>query len=268
MRKRSLIGLLILGFLSLSFLNAQSGIYFRMGYYSPQASTFNNDLREIINQNLQDTELTLQAEGFSAQSSLMDKIKGALASGGEIEIFMHPRISLGVGAEYWSETRYGSLEGSGSLLGSTASFNMDFEGKFSLLPILATVRFHLPVDKFLFYLGGGAGYYLSKVIFTELEEIRISGAVVSADKYEIESSGQAILPHLNGGLNFEIFENLIVCLDIRYPLGKISSYEIKKSTETTDVGKKLTYVDRQGKEKNFVLELSGFNFGLIIKFVF
>lgn len=259
---------MILGFLSFSFLDAQSGIYLRLGCFNPSASTFNDDLREVVNQNLQNTGLMLQADGLSAKSVLMDKIKGALSYGGEIEIFMRPRVSLSLGVEYWGETRPGSVQGEGNLWGDSVNFTMKFEGRFSLLPIVATFRFHFPLDNFRFYAGGGAGYYLSRFILSEIEEIKMGGAVASADKYEAKSSGHAFLPHLNGGVNFSISQSVAICLDIRYLLGKIGSYEIKKSAESTDIGRKLTYLDKQGKEKNFSLELSGFNIGLFVKFIF
>ncbi|MGB8952049.1 MAG: hypothetical protein WCC06_05205 [Candidatus Aminicenantales bacterium] len=256
--------------LGMFFLDASPriGLYFRGSYYAPSAVTFNDELRTLYNQSLQSTERLLQSYGLSTNLVWMEKIKGALSYGGGLEVFLPPRFSFVLDVEHWRRTRPASVEGSGSFLGSTVGFLLREKGEFSVWPLMATVRYYFPLDKVQFYLGTGVGYYLGIMKWTEISVVEIGGAVIDSEKTEQEGRGRAVLPHFDGGVDFPVTENLVISAEFRYIIGRIESFEISKSAETADVGKKITYINTKGEEINFPLELSGVHFGILLKILF
>jgi hypothetical protein len=229
------------------------------GFYSPSSSTFNQGSVSPTNLTLEYFGSILRAAGVSPAINKLDKMGWAMTLGGEIEVYLWPRISVALAAECWRSTRQASVEapGGGGAGNGFSGFNYQFEVTASLIPIFTTVRYHfgLPLKGLAFHVGGGAGYCLGRI------GMNWNSPYVGSDI--LESKGSAFVFHLSGGCELRIFEFLSAALDIRYPLGKIKEFMIVESSRSTE--KKLTFADENGELKAFQWELDGPNIGLYLK---
>ncbi|MGQ9471629.1 MAG: hypothetical protein ACUVR0_08070 [Candidatus Aminicenantales bacterium] len=122
--------------------------------------------------------------------------------------------------------------------GNSYDFKDKLSGERSLIPILGTVRVALPYKKFRAYIRGGVGYYMGKIAFKWDQDLRKNGNSIEKRSLEWEASGKAIIPHIDGGFDFDISENLLFSADLKYPIGKIKTFKVDKNTEDPDsVGK-------------------------------
>ena len=234
----------------------------RGGFYSPSSSTFNKGSVPPTNLELEYFASILRAAGVSPAINKLDKMGWAMTLGGEIEVYLWPRISVALAAECWRSTRRASVEapGGGGAGSGFSGFNYQFEVTASLIPIFTTVRYHfgLPLKGLAFHVGGGAGYCLARI------GMAWNSPYVGSDT--LESKGSAFVFHLSGGCELRIFEFLSAALDIRYPLGKIKEFMIVESSRSTE--KKLAFTDENGEMQVFQWELNGPNIGLFLKFRF
>ncbi len=258
-------------FISLSSFGAEKrvAISFRAGLYSPSSQTYNDDVIPPINNMLTEFTAWLSSAGLNAKLDELDEIKGGMTYGGEIEFFVVPQFSLAFGAELWKKKPSASVKANGVVGGDSYDISEDYQIEASLTPLLLTLRVNLSSERFRAYLGGGAGYYMGKILVKDEWDWKENGVSFEKGSHQIESTGESIIPHVNGGFDFDLSENLSISADLRYSFGTIKSFEIKKdTTDPTSIGKNLTYEDVNGVEKDFKWELSGFNFGVNLKIKF
>ncbi len=239
------------------------------GFYSPSSSTYNNEVIPPVNNSLTEFNAWLSSTGLKSNLDELDEIKGGIVFGGEVEFFVSRQFSFSFGADYWKQTPKASVGASGTVGGDSYDISDKYQINFSLIPIFTTLRVSLPSEMFRAYIGAGIGYYMGKIVLKEEWDLKENGVSVEKGSHELESSGKAIIPHLNGGFDFDITKSISISADLRYPLGKIKSFRIEKDTsDPTNVGENLKYEDVNGEEKDFKWELSGFNFGVNLKFKF
>lgn len=239
------------------------------GFFTPSSTTYNNDIVPFVNNSLTEFNAWLSSAGLKSNMDELDEIKGGITFGGEVEFFVSSKFSFAIGAEYWRKIPQASVEASGKINGDSYEISERYKIDTSLIPVIATLRISLPSDNFRAYIGGGVGYYMGKVVLKEEWDWKENGISFEKGEHEIESSGKAIIPHLNGGFDLDLTKNISISADLRYPFGTIKSFKIEKDTsDPTSVGETLKYEDVNGEEKEFKWELSGFNFGVNIKFKF
>lgn len=244
-------------------------ISLRSGLYTPSSSTYNNEVIPPVNNSLTEFNAWLSSAGLKSNMDELDEIKGGIAFGGEIEFFVSRQFSFAIGAEYWRQTPKASIEASGTVSGDSYDISDKYQIEASLIPVLATVRISFPSNKFRAFMGAGIGYYMGKIILKEEWDWKENGISFEKGSHEIESSGKSLIPHLNGGFDFDITKNISISADLRYPLGTIKTFKIERNTsDLASIGENLKYEDVNGKEKEFKWELSGFNFGVNLKFKF
>lgn len=261
----------LLLFLSVFLTGQDRKIAFSLkgGFYTPSSSTFNNDVVPSVNNALTDFNAWLSSAGLKSSMDELDEIKGGITLGGEVEFFVSSRFSFAIGVEYWRQKPKASVEASGKIGGDSYDISSKYDIETSLIPVIATLRASLPSDNFRAYMGAGIGYYMGKVVLKESWDWKENGISFEKGEHELESSGKAIIPHLNGGFDFDLTKNISICADLRYPFGTIKSFKIEKDTsDPASVGESLKYEDANGEEKEYKWELSGFNFGISIKFKF
>jgi hypothetical protein len=265
--------ILIISILSFSILliGEEKRIAFSLkgGLYSPSSTTYNEEVVPPVNNAFTEFNAWLSSAGLKANMNELDEIKGGMTFGGEVEFFVTSKFSFAFGAEYWKKTPEAFVEASGTVSGDSYDISDKYKIDFSLIPIFTTLRVSLPSERFRAYLGAGIGYYMGKVVLREEWDWKENGISFEKGSHEVESSGKAIIPHINGGFDFDILKNISICADLRYPFGKIKSFKIEKDTsDPTVIGENLKYEDVNGEEKDFKWELNGFNFGLSLKFKF
>lgn len=239
------------------------------GLYTPSSSTYNNEVLPPVNNSLTRFNAWLSSMGLKSNLDELDEIKGGITFGGEVEFFVSREFSFSFGAEYWKRTPEASIKASGTVSGDSYEISYKSQIEFSLIPVFTTLRVSLPSEMFRVYIGAGIGYYMGKIVLKQEWDEKENGISFEKGSHELESSGKAIIPHLNGGFDFDITKNISISADLRYPFGKIKSFRIDKDTsDPTAVGENLKYDDVNGEEKDFKWELSGFNFGVNLKFKF
>ncbi len=241
----------------------------RGGLYTPSSSTYNDEVLPPVNNSFTEFNAWLSSAGLKSNMNELDEIKGGMTFGGEIEFFVSRSFSLAIGAEHWIQKPKASIEATGKISGDSYEISDEFEVSASLIPIVATLRVNLPSERFRAYIGAGMGYYMGKIVLKEEWDWKENGVSFEKGSYEIESSGKAVIPHINGGFDFDITKNISISTDLRYPFGTIKAFKIEKDTsDPTSVGENLRFEDVNGKEKDFKWELSGFNFAVNLKFKF
>ncbi len=241
----------------------------RGGLYTPSSSTYNDEVLPPVNNSFTEFTAWLSSAGLKTNLDELDEIKGGMTYGGEVEFFVSRNLSFAIGAEYWIQKPKASIKASGSISGDSYEISDEFEVSASLIPVVATLRVGLPSERFRAYIGGGIGYYMGKVFIKEEWDWKENGISFEKGSHEIESSGKAVIPHINGGFDFDIKKNISISADLRYPLGTIKAFKIEKDTsDPRSIGENLKFEDVNGEEKDFKWELSGFNFGVNIKFKF
>jgi len=266
--KRIAIGLLAL---SVMVFGGDSKFSFSLkgGYYLPSSSSYNNDYVPMVNNNINELNSYLTSLGFTNTVNELKKLGGSLVLGGELEFFASDQVAIVLGAEYWWKNSSGSLDSSGTLAEVTYGVAESSRVKMSVLPILGTLRVNLPFKGLRAYLGGGAGYYLGQVVIEETWNWTEDAETVDSGTREIKSTGSAIIPHTNAGIDLNLTKNIALAVDIRYPFGAIKSFKIKRDTgDSSSVGQKFTFEVANGGEKDFKWELSGLNFGINLKIRF
>jgi hypothetical protein len=264
MRKGILALALLAGILIVPGLSGEKKFAFalRGGFYSPSSSTFNKGSVPPTNLELEYFASILRAAGISPAIDKLDEMSWAVTLGGEIEMYLWPRISVALGAECWRSARQASVKASGGAgdVSSFSAFDYQFDVAASLIPIFATVRYHFgfPLNGLAFNVGGGAGYYQGRIRMTW------NSPYVGSDT--LESKGDVFVFHITGGCELRIFEFLSAALDLKYPLGKIKELAIMEGSRRTE--KKLTFADENGEAKVLQWELDGPNIGLFLKFRF
>jgi len=240
----------------------------KSGMFSPSSKNINNEIISPINQSIQDFVTQAAAFGFTAESDEFNKIGQGLILGGEVEWFFRPRISVAAGAEYFQNARSAFNEASGTEGAITYELSQKYDVKASVIPLLATVRYHFPLGKYRLYAGAGVGYYMGKLNFKMNYNLKVDSVAAESDTTENEGTGQAVIPHVNAGLDLELLKHVSLTADLRYSFGTIKSFKIKKHTESEMIGKKITYTNAQGDEKPVMWELDGFTLGLMVKIKF
>jgi len=217
-----------------------------------------------LNANLKNLDTWLIEEGFTTNLTELRKINGKILFGGELQFSPVPIFSVAVGAQMWQNSLpQGSLQGRGTIDDIPYDILEKMSIKASLVPITVSLRAHPLTGKIDGYIGGGAGYYMGKIIMKEEWNYQMNGESYDSGSREIESKGNALLPHINAGITINLMRNVGLSLDAKYPLGKIKSFTIKRDTEDpTNVGNKLIFEDSNGVEKQLKWELSGIDVGL------
>jgi len=244
------------------------GISFRGGFYSPSSKLLNNELISPINQYFKDLASSSESDwGFAVNLDEVENIKANSIYGIEIEFFIISKISFLLSAEYWKKNSSGLLNISGDWWGNSYDITQNYGIEVFIIPIVGSLRLNVPYKRFNFFVGGGAGYYLSEIKINFNEDWKENGTSYFTYDYDIKARGDNIIPLINGGVGFEITSNISIVADFRYPLGKIKSFKIKKSTRGDKEGEELTYVV-DGKESLVSLELDGINLGIMLKLMF
>lgn len=266
--KNVIISILLLSSVLFGANNKKLSINLRCGYYLPSSSTYNDELVPAISANLYSLNAWLLEEGLTANLTELGKINGRILCGGELEFYPVSRFSVAVGAQIWQNNLPpGSLKGGGTIDNIPYDISEKISIKASLVPIVISLRAHFLTGKIDGYIGGGAGYYMGKLVIKEEWNYQISGDSYDSGSREIESRGNTILPHINGGIIINLTNNVGLSIDARYPLGEIKAFTIKRDTlDPTNVGEKFIF--EEGVEKQFKWELNGIDLGinLIIKF--
>ena len=269
--KRSLLVVGILaGYCALSGSEAGGRLTLALkgGLSSPRSGTFNNEIVPSVNLSIQDFLSQAAAFGFDTKSDELEKIGLGPMAGCEIEWFFRPRISLAAGVEYFKRAPSASSRASGSEGAAVYDLTQNYDIKASVIPVLATVRYHLPLGKFRAYAGAGAGYYWGSLGFNVNFDLKVNGVSAGSDMTVTEGTGRAVVPHLNAGLDFSLMKRISLAADVRYSFGKIKSFKINRQTDNDLVGRNITYINAQGDEKTVMWELDGFTAGLMIKIRF
>ncbi|MBC7350172.1 MAG: hypothetical protein H5U05_09390 [Candidatus Aminicenantes bacterium] len=258
-----IVGIVLLSSI-LTAADKKFSLSFRCGYYQPSSSTYNNGVNPAINANLNILNAWLIEEGLTTELTELGKMSGKILFGGELEFFAVNKLSVAVGAQVWQNSLpQGSLHGTGTIDDIPVDVSEKMSVKASLIPITVSLRAHYLAGKIGGYIGGGAGWYMGKVIMKEEWNFQSNGETYDSGTREIESKGSSILPHINAGFKVNLMDNIALSLDARYPLGKIKSFTIKRDTgDPAQVGQKLTFIDIYGEEKQFKWELSGVDVGL------
>lgn len=266
--KRIVVALLALSVLAYAG-DSKFSLSLRGGYYLPVTSTFNDDYLPAVNQYLNELNSYLTSLDFTSTVSEMKKLKGGAVFGGELEIFASQQFSIALGAEYWSKKTAGSIDSEGTIDDVSYQISEGSLIKTTVIPIVATFRVNLPFKSFRAYIGGGVGYYLGKVKVEDSWSWIEGSETVDSGTREVKSSGSSFVPHANIGVDLNLSGSIVLAADIRYPFGSINSFKIKSDTEDENmIGEKLTFMDMNGAEKDFKLELSGPSLGIKLKILF
>lgn len=272
MRKLRLIFIVVGIFLISGWVLAQPSRFsfsLRAGYYLPASSTFNKDYVPVINNNFSELNTYLTSLGFKGTLQEFKKMTGGAIFGGEFEIQTSDQFSLVFGTEYFQKTFSGFLDSTGTV--EEISYEVTEEGRFrlSVIPIYGTFRINLPVKVARVYIGGGAGYYLGRIKAEEQWSWVQGSENVEAGNRKTIASGHAVIPHANLGAEMKVGENVSLGVDLRVPLGTIKTFKIKSdSADSSLAGQNLTFVDTQGREREFKWEMTGPDLGFNLKIKF
>jgi len=264
----ALIGILIL---STAVLGADHRVSFslRGGYYLPISSTYNDEYRAAVNANLSDLNSYLTELGLSGSLTELPKFKGTFIFGGEFELYGGQQFTLALGTEFLTKSFKSQLKASGDVDEVAWSVEQNGKARVSVLPILGTIRINLPVEVVRVYIGGGAGYYLGRVVIREDWTWTEEGIQAYSGNREIKATGKSFIPHANAGVDVAVSSHVFLTADLRYPFGKIKSFKIKSdSQDEAAAGQKLTFLDAGGTEKDFSWEMTGPSFQVSFKIKF
>lgn len=204
--------------------------------------------------------VSLKGTRSSSRDVGLSFLKTTKSIGGEMEIFLTDRFSLALGAEFRSNSPSDVRLSAGEISTHFSNGNSAFETNASLIPILGTIRFNVPFQKFRAYFGAGAGLYLGK--------LRISWQSPNFADERFYAKGMAIIPHLNGGLSYKLSKRISVGFDVRYVMGRFNSLTIKESADLTLVGQKLSLTEINTYGNQFPWELKGLNLGFMVRLNF
>ena len=270
MKKWFLIPVILAGYGPLSALETSGRLSFAMrgGMFSPSSRTYNREIVPAFNQSIEDFVTQAAAFGYSTKSDSLDEIGLGPVFGAEVEWFFRPYLSAALGTEFFRKAPSAFSQASVQEGGTTYELRQDYRVKATLIPVLLTVRYHIPLNRWRFYAGAGAGYCLGRLDFRNDFSLRINGSAAEGESSRNQGAGRAIVPHLSAGLNFELTGRIVLAADLRYAFGEIDSFEIKNHTEADMVGREMTYVTAGGAERPVRWELNGLRFGISAKYVF
>lgn len=220
--------------------------------YGQSISTYKPKLRTV--------STSLRGNEFSSRGLGLSFLKTTTSIGGEMEFFISNRFSLALGAEFRSHSPSDMRLSAGEI--STQFFNgrSAFETKASLIPVVGTVRFNIPLQKFRAYFGAGAGLYLGK--------LRVSWQSPGFADERFYARGMAILPHLNGGLLYKLSQRISVGFDARYVMGNFNSLTVKECLDASMIGQKLSLTDINAYGNQFPWKLKGLNLSFMVRLNF
>jgi len=212
------------------------------------------------NTKMRDISVSLKGTRTSSRDVGLSFLKTSKSIGGEMEIFLSDRFSLAVGAEFRSNSPSDARLSAGEVSTHFSNGISAFETNASLIPILGTVRFSIPFQKFRAYFGAGAGLYLGK--------LRISWQSPDFADERFYARGMAVIPHLNGGLSYNLSKRISVGFDVRYVMGTFNSLTIKECADLSMVGQRLSLTDINTYGNQFPWELKGLNMGFMVRLNF
>jgi hypothetical protein len=232
------------------------------GYHMTSTTAQGDDLISSINDllyGIRDVEFLDITESKDLQGKL-----SVPAFGGELELFVRQRLSIALGMEFFKQSSTGYFNANYSEPGYSYDYYREYNLNSFLIPITGVVRYYLSLKRFRAYVGGGIGYY------TETIENKTS----FSDSYEEgegtlwKARGKAFIPHLGGGIGYPITKNIMLSLELGFPMGKINSFEIRESSDPEKIGEQLTFYDEDGSVVKYRHNLTGLNFGVFVTLSF
>jgi hypothetical protein len=235
------------------------------GYHLLSSLGSGENYIDSVNRNLEDMASLYNQIGFlNAVYAPIEASQGTPGFGGELEIFFHRKFSVSLDFDYYDYSSSGNCRVVLAEQETDYSYHYDYFLDSRMIPITASLRYHLTFKKFKAYIGAGIGYYLES----------LKGLTTSSDPWEEreelkwKAHGQAILPKISAGLTLPVYKFIHIGCEISSSIGKISSFEIKESDVAANIGKKVTILDENGETVNYEHDLLGLNVGLYVMFSF
>lgn len=238
-------------------------------YYVPVSSTFNKEYVPAVNENLKQLSTFLSNSGLSGLSQNLGEITGIISAGGELEFRTGPQFYLVLGSEFVYKRLTSGLKVSGVVQTITIEVTQDGKVALSSIPAYLTFRVNIPVPNFRLYIGGGLGYYYNRAVITEKWEWKENLVKISEGSRKVVATARNIFPHANVGADLEVSSRFYLSGDIRVPIGSVKNFKIKSdSLDSSTVGQKLAFIDKDGQEKDFDWELTGPSISVSLKYKF
>ncbi|MEW6456902.1 MAG: hypothetical protein AB1410_09365 [Acidobacteriota bacterium] len=241
------------------------------GYYFPSARTFNSEIVTYYNDRLDFWRDVFDSAGAKTNLKELKEIEGNLFYGGEIDLEFYDRYILSFGIGKWKYEPAYELKGVFETNNKADEFKFSGDFLISILPLNLTVKYIFPFRFFNCYAGAGAGYYVVKFSNSILWEENVEGKNVYFSRSEMKAVKRKLVPHLDAGVEFPIpyLKSFSLCLDLKYILGNLKDFEVKKNTENPEqIGKSLMYENKYGENKVFIFELSGISLNIFVKYKF
>jgi hypothetical protein len=235
------------------------------GYHLMSSFGSGDNYINSVNRSLEDmTSLYNQIGFLNAGYTPIEVMHESPGFGAELELFFHRKFSVALDFNYYNYSSAGNCRV--DLAGEELNYfyHYDYFLDSTLIPITASVRYHLKFYKFQAYIGAGIGYYLES----------LKSLTTSSDPWEEreellwKAKGQAILPKISAGLSLPIYKFIHIGCEIGCPIGKISSFEIEESDVPANIGKKVTIIDENGETVDYKHDLLGLNVGIYIMLSF
>jgi len=218
-----------------------------------------------INRNLEDmTSLYNKLSFLNAGYTSIEVSQGTPGFGAELEMFFNRKFSVILDFDYYDYSSSGNSRVDSVEEGLNYSYHYDYFLNSTVIPVTASVRYHLTFKNFHAYIGAGIGYYLES----------IKSSTTSSDLWEEreeliwKAQGQAILPKISAGLSLPLYKFIHIGCELGCPFGSIPSFEINDSDDPEKIGKKVTIIDQNGETENYTHDLLGLNVGIYIMFSF
>ncbi|MGQ9471474.1 MAG: hypothetical protein ACUVR0_07270 [Candidatus Aminicenantales bacterium] len=239
-----------------------------LGLFRPSSATLNNELIPLLNQILSDLEAEAGEMGLKTRSSPLGKINTNFSLAAEIEMPLWNQFSLVGGIGYWKKSVSASVEAWGELDNFFYRLEDVTNVSVRLIPIRVSVRGEKKWGRWQYFGGLGLTWALSQFEYTSrFQFLELSGSF-EEDYFREKARGRAFLPHGEAGANYTWEEKIRFGIIIRFPIGKINHLKIIDSSDPQNLGQQAVFIDQGGREKSLCWELTGFQAGLILRYLF
>ena len=227
--------------------------HLKAGYNFISTITPGSDLIASYNDRLE----AIKNVGFFTVSDLENLTESSHmpSFGGEFELFLNPRLSLSLGADFYVSSKSGYFDVFFTADGGLYTYYRKYVLKSQVLPIRSAVRYHFPFRRFSAYLEGGLGFYFENMkSLTTYEDNWEQGEIILW-----EARGQALIPFLGAGFRFAFTRYTSFSLEIDFPLSRIQSFKLHDCYESWRNGEALTFFDENGTTVEYNHDFLGLN---------
>lgn len=239
-----------------------------VGLFRPSSATLNDELIPLLNQILSDLEAEAKGLGFKTSFKPMGKIKTNFSAAVEVETPLWKQLSLVAGVGYWKKSVSASVKASGELNNFFYGLEDATGVSVRLIPVRVSVRGEKRRGRWRYFGGVGLTWALAKFEYTSRTQFLDLTGSLEEDYFREKARGRAILPHAEAGADYTWGEKVCFGVNIRIPIGKIARLKIFDSSDPQDLGQEAVFIDQWGRERVLSWELTGFQAGLVVRYLF